>query len=79
MLLKPSERDPGAVMLLMELLNQAGMPAGVTNVVHGSRPTVDFLCENSRIRAISFVGSNQAGEYIHARGTQHGKRVQVRS
>jgi malonate-semialdehyde dehydrogenase (acetylating) / methylmalonate-semialdehyde dehydrogenase len=77
MLIKPSERDPGAVMLLMDLLNQAGLPAGVTNVVHGSRPTVDFLCDNSRIKAISFVGSNQAGEYIHARGTKNGKRVQA--
>ena len=53
------------------------MPDGVLNVIHGSVETVNFICDNEDIRAISFVGSNQAGEYIHERGTKNGKRVQA--
>lgn len=75
--LKPSERDPGAAMILMELAKKAGFPAGVVNVVHGAHRTVDFLLDAPEIKAISFVGGNKAGEYIFARGSTNGKRVQA--
>jgi malonate-semialdehyde dehydrogenase (acetylating)/methylmalonate-semialdehyde dehydrogenase len=75
--LKPSEKDPGAPMILAELALEAGLPEGTLNVIHGTRDAVNFICDNSNIRAISFVGSNQAGEYIHHRGTKNGKRVQA--
>ncbi|CAF0852298.1 unnamed protein product [Brachionus calyciflorus] len=76
MILKPSEKDPGAAMLLAELARQAGLPDGVLNVIHGQHQAVDFICDHPSIRAISFVGSDQAGTYIYRRGTQNGKRVQ---
>jgi malonate-semialdehyde dehydrogenase (acetylating)/methylmalonate-semialdehyde dehydrogenase len=76
MILKPSERDPGATMLLAKLAQQAGLPDGVLQVVHGAHDTVNFICDAPSIRAISFVGGNQAGEYIFDRGTKNGKRVQ---
>ena len=60
MLLKPSERDPGATMMLMELCNEAGIPPGVVNVIHGAHDAVNFVCDNKHIKAISFVGSDQA-------------------
>ena len=60
MLLKPSERDPGATMMLMELCNEAGFPPGTVNVIHGSHDAVNFICDDPTIRAISFVGSDQA-------------------
>lgn len=74
---KPSERDPGACMILAELAAKAGFPAGVINIVHGSARTVDFILDEPRIKAISFVGSNKAGEYIYTRGSANGKRVQA--
>ena len=74
---KPSERDPGACMILAELAQQAGFPPGVINIVHGAATTVDFILDEPRIKAISFVGSNQAGEYIYARASANGKRVQA--
>lgn len=74
---KPSERDPGAAMILAELAAEAGFPPGVINLVHGSAKTVDFLLDEPRIKAISFVGSNKAGEYIYTRGSANGKRVQA--
>jgi malonate-semialdehyde dehydrogenase (acetylating)/methylmalonate-semialdehyde dehydrogenase len=74
--LKPSEKDPSAAMALVELAAQAGLPDGVLNVIHGGRSSVEFICKNEDIRAISFVGGNQAGEYIHEEGSRHGKRVQ---
>lgn len=77
MILKPSERDPGAALLLADLARQAGCPPGVINIVHGQAPTVDFIIDEPRIKAISFVGSDKAGEYIHRRGTANGKRVQA--
>ncbi|KFA81323.1 hypothetical protein S40288_09275 [Stachybotrys chartarum IBT 40288] len=77
LILKPSERDPGAAMILAELANAAGFPDGVINVVHGGKPTVDFLIDNPSIKALSFVGGNSVGEYIHTRGTAQGKRVQA--
>jgi hypothetical protein len=73
---KPSERVPGATMILAELAAQAGLPAGVLNVIHGAHDAVNFICDHPKIRAISFVGGNRAGEYIHERGTKSGKRVQ---
>ena len=77
LILKPSERDPGAAMILAELCQKAGFPDGVVNVVHGSAKTVDFILDEPVIKAISFVGSNRAGEYIFARGSANGKRVQA--
>ncbi|CAG8460939.1 14553_t:CDS:10 [Ambispora leptoticha] len=77
MIIKPSERDPGAMMLLAELAAEAGIPKGVLNVVHGSVDAVNFICDNEHIKAISFVGSDAAGKYIHARGSANGKRVQA--
>ncbi|XP_064622188.1 probable methylmalonate-semialdehyde/malonate-semialdehyde dehydrogenase [acylating], mitochondrial [Lineus longissimus] len=76
MLLKPSERDPGAAMILMELMKEAGFPDGVVNVIHGQHDAVNFICDHPDIKAISFVGSDQAGQYIYERGSKHGKRVQ---
>merc|ERR1712002_730901 len=73
---KPSERVPGTSMLLIEMLQEAGCPNGVVNVIHGAHDTVNFICDNPDIRAISFVGSNSAGEYIYERGSKNGKRVQ---
>ncbi|KAF5302204.1 hypothetical protein FQA39_LY10243 [Lamprigera yunnana] len=75
-IIKPSERDPGATMLLMEILNEIGCPPGVVNVIHGAHDTVNFICDHPDIRAISFVGSNNAGEYIYKRASNSGKRVQ---
>ncbi|KAH0559739.1 hypothetical protein GP486_003746 [Trichoglossum hirsutum] len=77
LILKPSERDPGAAMILAELAKEAGFPPGVLNVVHGSAKTVDFILDEPAIKAVSFVGSNRAGEYIYARGSANGKRVQA--
>jgi malonate-semialdehyde dehydrogenase (acetylating) / methylmalonate-semialdehyde dehydrogenase len=74
---KPSERDPGAMMILAELAEKAGFPPGVINVIHGAAKTVDFIIDEPRIKAISFVGSNKAGEYIYTRGSANGKRVQA--
>jgi len=75
--LKPSEKTPGASMLLVDLATQAGLPKGVLSVIHGGKPIVDNLCRHPTVRAISFVGSNAAGEYIHEEGSRHGKRVQA--
>eukprot|EP00484_Ammonia_sp_Unknown_P000334 CAMPEP_0197022568 /NCGR_PEP_ID=MMETSP1384-20130603/3403_1 /TAXON_ID=29189 /ORGANISM="Ammonia sp." /LENGTH=503 /DNA_ID=CAMNT_0042450633 /DNA_START=19 /DNA_END=1526 /DNA_ORIENTATION=+ len=76
MILKPSERTPTAAMLLMELLNRVDIPPGLVNVVHGGKGCVDKICDHPDIRAVSFVGSNTAGEYIHQRATSHNKRAQ---
>ncbi|TRY58354.1 hypothetical protein DNTS_034198 [Danionella cerebrum] len=75
-LLKPSERVPGCAMLLAKLLQDAGAPDGTLNVIHGQHDAVNFICDHPAIKAISFVGSNQAGEYIYERGSKNGKRVQ---
>ncbi|KAI0893898.1 methylmalonate semialdehyde dehydrogenase [Annulohypoxylon nitens] len=77
LILKPSERDPGAAMILVELAKKAGFPDGVINVVHGAHRTVDFILDAPEIKAISFVGGNKAGEYIFTRGSANGKRVQA--
>lgn len=76
MVLKPSERDPGATMLLCEMLNEAGCPPGVVNIIHGATDSVNFICDHPDIKAISFVGSDQAGKHIYERGCKNGKRVQ---
>lgn len=73
---KPSERDPGACMMLMELANEAGFPRGTVNVIQGAHEAVNFICDDPDIKAISFVGSDQAGQHIYERGSKHGKRVQ---
>ena len=77
MVMKPSERTPSATLLLAKLLKEAGLPDGVFNVIHGAHETVDYIIDEPAIRAISFVGSNPAGEYIHERATKLGKRVQA--
>jgi malonate-semialdehyde dehydrogenase (acetylating)/methylmalonate-semialdehyde dehydrogenase len=63
-------------MIIAELIKEAGFPDGVFQVIHGAHDTVNFICDAPAIRTISFVGGNKAGEYIHARGTANGKRVQ---
>lgn len=77
LILKPSERAPGATGILAELIREAGLPKGVLTIIHGKNKTVDFIIDHPLIKAISFVGSNQAGEYIFARGSATGKRVQA--
>jgi len=74
--LKPSERDPGASVMLADLAQQAGLPKGVLNIVHGTHDTVNRLLDHPDIKAISFVGSDKAGKYIYARAAANGKRVQ---
>ncbi len=76
-ILKPSERDPSASLLLADLLRQAGLPAGAFNVVQGDKEAVDAILEHPGIAAISFVGSTPIAEYIYRTGSAHGKRVQA--
>jgi malonate-semialdehyde dehydrogenase (acetylating)/methylmalonate-semialdehyde dehydrogenase len=75
-ILKPSERDPGVPMRLAELMIEAGLPAGILNVVNGDKEAVDAILDDPDIRAIGFVGSTPIAEYIYTRGTASGKRVQ---
>jgi len=75
-IMKPSERDPGAAMLLAKLAHEAGVPAGVLNVIHGGADAVNFILDEPRIKAVSFVGSDHVGHHIWERGTKNGKRVQ---
>ena len=76
-ILKPSERDPSAPMLIWELFQQAGLPPGVFNVVHGDKTVVDAILDHPDIAAISFVGSTPIAQYIYSRGSANGKRVQA--
>jgi len=76
-ILKPSERDPTPPLLLARLLAEAGLPDGVFNVVNGDKEAVDALLDDPRVQAISFVGSTPIAEYIYARGSAAGKRVQA--
>ncbi len=76
-ILKPSEKDPSVTLFLAELLAQAGLPAGVFNVVQGDKVSVDRLLEHPDIAAVSFVGSTPIARYIYATGTANGKRVQA--
>ena len=75
--LKPSEKDPSASILLARLLKEAGLPDGVFNVVNGDKEAVDTLLEDQRVQAVSFVGSTPIAEYIYQTGTKNGKRVQA--
>ncbi|MGN7740970.1 CoA-acylating methylmalonate-semialdehyde dehydrogenase [Pseudomonas sp. 22526] len=76
-ILKPSERDPSASLLMARLLTEAGLPDGVFNVVQGDKAAVDGLLQHPDIEAISFVGSTPIAEYIHRQATSRGKRVQA--
>ena len=75
--LKPSEKDPSASLLLAELLAEAGVPAGVFSVVQGDKVAVDRLLEHPDVAALSFVGSTPIARYIYETGTRNGKRVQA--
>ena len=76
-ILKPSEKDPSASLLVAELLKEAGLPDGVFNVVMGDKVAVDRLLEHPDIAAVSFVGSTPIARYIYETGTKNGKRVQA--
>ncbi|WP_214413138.1 CoA-acylating methylmalonate-semialdehyde dehydrogenase [Sphaerisporangium fuscum] len=75
--LKPSERDPSASLLMASLWKRAGLPDGVFNVVQGDKVAVDRLLEHPDVRAVSFVGSTPIARYVYETGTRHGKRVQA--
>jgi malonate-semialdehyde dehydrogenase (acetylating) / methylmalonate-semialdehyde dehydrogenase len=75
--LKPSEKDPSASLLLAECWAEAGLPDGVFNVVHGDKEAVDALLTHPLVSAVSFVGSTPIARYIYSTGTAHGKRVQA--
>ncbi len=76
-ILKPSERDPSASLMIADLFKQAGLPDGVFNVVQGDKLAVDALLTHPDVAAISFVGSTPIAEYIYSEGTRRGKRVQA--
>lgn len=76
-ILKPSERDPSAPMILAQLLIEAGLPKGVLNVVNGDKEAVDVLLTDPVVGAVSFVGSTAIGRYIYETGCANGKRVQA--
>src|SRR3954462_5416602 len=75
--LKPSEKDPSAANWLAALLQEAGLPDGVFNVLHGDKVAVDGLLTHPDVRSISFVGSTPIAKYIYETAAQHGKRVQA--
>ncbi|MDW6021774.1 CoA-acylating methylmalonate-semialdehyde dehydrogenase [Mesorhizobium sp. BAC0120] len=75
-ILKPSERDPGVPLRIAELFIEAGLPAGILNVVNGDKEVVDAILDDPDIKAVGFVGSTQIAQYIYARGCSAGKRVQ---
>ncbi|WP_198971818.1 CoA-acylating methylmalonate-semialdehyde dehydrogenase [Xylophilus sp. ASV27] len=75
--LKPSERDPSASLLMARLLTEAGLPDGVFNVVQGDKLAVDALLEHPDVKALSFVGSTPIAQYLYETGARHGKRVQA--
>ncbi|MDQ0732795.1 CoA-acylating methylmalonate-semialdehyde dehydrogenase [Arthrobacter sp. B1I2] len=76
-LLKPSEKDPSAAVFIAEAFAEAGLPAGVLNVVQGDKEAVDVLLENPDVKAVSFVGSTPIAQSIYKRAAEHGKRVQA--
>lgn len=76
-ILKPSERDPGAANFMAKLWEEAGLPAGVFNVLHGGKEVVDGLLNHKDVDGISFVGSTPIAQYVHATATANGKRVQA--
>ncbi|PYY19344.1 MAG: methylmalonate-semialdehyde dehydrogenase (CoA acylating) [Acidobacteria bacterium] len=75
--LKPSERVPRSSVRLLELVYEAGLPAGVMNLVHGTKPVVDQLLTDPRVKAVSFVGSSGVARYIYATAAANGKRAQA--
>jgi len=75
--LKPSEQDPSSTMRLVELAHEAGVPAGVLNVIHGGPQVADALCDHPAIKALSFIGSTHVGTHIYRRASEAGKRVQA--
>ncbi|MGK0445092.1 MAG: malonate-semialdehyde dehydrogenase (acetylating)/methylmalonate-semialdehyde dehydrogenase [Bermanella sp.] len=75
--LKPSERDPSSTMYIAQLLQEAGLPDGVMNVVNGDKESVDVLLTDERVKAVSFVGSTPIAEYIYATANANGKRCQA--
>jgi malonate-semialdehyde dehydrogenase (acetylating) / methylmalonate-semialdehyde dehydrogenase len=74
-ILKPSERTPGVPLRIAELFTEAGLPAGVLNVVNGDKEAVDAILDHNDIKAIGFVGSTEIAQYIYTRGCANGKRV----
>ena len=76
-ILKPSEKDPSASLLLAEMWAQAGLPEGVFTVLHGDKEAVDGLLAHPDVAALSFVGSTPVARYVYETGTAHGKRVQA--
>jgi malonate-semialdehyde dehydrogenase (acetylating)/methylmalonate-semialdehyde dehydrogenase len=76
-ILKPSEKDPSAPLLIAELFQEAGFPPGVLNVVQGDKVAVDRLLEHPDVKAVSFVGSTPIAHYVYETGTHHRKRVQA--
>jgi malonate-semialdehyde dehydrogenase (acetylating)/methylmalonate-semialdehyde dehydrogenase len=75
--LKPSEKVPLSAVMVVELLEKAGLPKGVINLVHGGRESVDALLTHPKVKAVSFVGSTPIAKHIWDTGTRHGKRVQA--
>ena len=75
-ILKPSERDPSVPIMLAELMQEAGLPDGILQVVNGDKEAVDAILDNPVIQAVGFVGSTPIAEYIYSRGCANGKRVQ---
>lgn len=76
-ILKPSEKDPSASLLLAEMWAEAGLPEGVFTVLHGDKEAVDGLLAHPDVAALSFVGSTPVARYVYETGTTHGKRVQA--
>ena len=76
-ILKPSEKDPSASLMLAEMFIEAGLPQGVLNVVHGDKEIVDGILESKEIKAVSFVGSTAVARYIYSQAAFYGKRVQA--
>ncbi|HSK38485.1 MAG TPA: CoA-acylating methylmalonate-semialdehyde dehydrogenase [Arenibaculum sp.] len=76
-ILKPSERDPSAPLMIADFFQQAGFPEGVLNVVQGDKEAVDAILDHPDIKAVSFVGSTPIAHYVYSRGTATGKRVQA--
>ncbi|MEO0351920.1 MAG: CoA-acylating methylmalonate-semialdehyde dehydrogenase [Cyanobacteria bacterium P01_A01_bin.15] len=75
-LIKPSEKVPQTMQKIVELIGQTGLPAGVVNMVHGSKTVVDAMLDHPTLKAISFVGSSPVAKYIYQRSAENGKRVQ---
>ena len=75
-ILKPSERDPSVPMMLAALLEEAGLPKGILQIVNGDKEAVDAILENQTIQSVGFVGSTPIAEYIYSKGCANGKRVQ---